>query len=80
MSLYERDSFLCLLSTCRGTPVLVFGGIMRRLCVDTLVVVCCIISTNNSNNMADRDDHNFMKVSRIGPVEYMFQINFSRTI
>jgi hypothetical protein len=33
---------------------------------------------NNSNNGAHKDDDNFMMVSRIGTVEYRFQINFSR--
>jgi hypothetical protein len=35
---------------------------------------------NNSNNMTDRNGHNFTKVSRIGTVEYMFQLNFLREI
>jgi hypothetical protein len=32
---------------------------------------------NNSNNMAHKDDDNFMMGSWIGTVEYRFQINFS---
>jgi hypothetical protein len=35
---------------------------------------------NNSNNITDKDDHNFMMISRIGTVEYRFQINFSQRI
>jgi hypothetical protein len=31
---------------------------------------------NNSNIMAHKDDDNFIMVSRIGTVEYRFQINF----
>jgi hypothetical protein len=34
--------------------------------------------SNNSNNMADKDDDNFVMVSQIGIVEYWSQINFSR--
>jgi hypothetical protein len=30
--------------------------------------------------MTDRDDHNFMKVSRIGTVEYMFQLKVLQEI
>jgi hypothetical protein len=35
-------------------------------------------NNNNNNNMVDKDDHNFMMVSRIEVVEYRFWINFLR--
>jgi hypothetical protein len=48
MSLYSKDSFFFLLSTCMGTTLLILVGMICRLCVDTLVVVCCIISTTTA--------------------------------
>jgi hypothetical protein len=42
-------------------------------------VVLCYFN-NNSNNMAHKDDDNFMMVSWIGIVEYRFHINFFRLI